>query len=278
MIYPSTVFDLLATPHVILCDVWGVVHNGIRPYAQAVQTLTEARQRGHVVVLISNSPRPKADFLRQMAQIGVNPECYDGVVTSGDVCRQLLLAKAHAPLFHLGPQRDKALLEGLNLHFVDEPHADVILCTGLFDDDHETVADYEGRLLLYAKRNALMICANPDLVVEKGDRLLPCAGALAKRYAELGGLVHHTGKPHLPIYEAALEMAGATSLPRLAIGDGMLTDVQGGLGAQAKVLLIAHGIHRHDVSDDGQSLNPAKVALLAERYGFAPHAVMMGLA
>lgn len=233
----------------LLCDVWGVVHNGLTAFAPACEALARFRRDHGPVVLITNAPRPASAVRRQLTEIGVEPSAYDDIVTSGDVTRQLLVAWGSARVFNVGPERDRRLYDGLQLQFVGEEEAEVISCTGLFDDDSETPEDYEDRLRRWAGRGLTMVCANPDIVVERGDKLIYCAGALARRYGELGGRTLIAGKPHEPIYQKAIErvssLAGRKldSSEILAIGDGLATDIAGAQGQGIDALFIAGGIH-----------------------------------
>ena len=232
---------------VILCDVWGVLHNGVSPFPDAGVALTKAREAGLTVVLITNSPRPFAGVKTQLDMIGVPQSAYDAIVTSGDVTRKLIAA-GPKKVFLLGPDRDLPLLEGLDVERTSEADAGVIVCTGFFDDETETPEDYTAMLSAFAARKVPMICANPDLVVERGERLIPCAGAMAAYYATMGGETRIAGKPHTPIYEAALAEAsnlrGSVDRARvMAIGDGMPTDVRGALDQGLDLLYVSGGIH-----------------------------------
>ncbi|MEP4032664.1 TIGR01459 family HAD-type hydrolase [Roseibium polysiphoniae] len=239
--------------HGILCDVWGVLHNGVSAFEQAHQALASFRQEaGGTVVLITNAPRPNAPIREQLAGFGVPLEAYDDIVTSGDVTRDLLHANAGAKLLHIGPERDLPLYDETGVVLASEEDAELISCTGLFDDENETPDDYRDRLSVLAKRGLTMICANPDIVVERGDRLIWCAGALARLYEDLGGTVSILGKPHAPIYKAAVErleaIRGGPVDPQkiLAVGDGLPTDIRGAVSQDLDVLFITGGIHAAD--------------------------------
>jgi HAD superfamily hydrolase (TIGR01459 family) len=240
----------------ILCDIWGVLHNGVASFAQASDALVSFRRRGGAVVLISNAPRPSAPIARQVLKLGVSPEAFDSVVTSGDVTIGLMQAQAGDQLLHIGPERDLSLLDavaeatGARPKLVSLEDAQYVLCTGLRNDETETLGDYEPELQAMATSDMIMICANPDIVIHRGDTLIYCAGALARRYEDLGGSVIYAGKPHAPIYDRALTVAeqvrGAPiDKPRvLAIGDGMRTDILGATRAGLDVLFVTGGIHR----------------------------------
>src|SRR5215831_9211700 len=195
---------------VVLCDVWGVVHNGVAAAAEAGDALTRFRERGGTVVLITNAPRPGEKVARlTLDRLGVPRAAYDGIVSSGDVTRALIAARAGARVFHIGPERDLPLFEGLDAPLAALEHADYAVCTGLNDDTVETPHDYRDLIARMRARSLPMICANPDVVVERGDKLVYCAGAIADPYAAAGGEVIYAGKPYRPIYEQALALADA---------------------------------------------------------------------
>jgi HAD superfamily hydrolase (TIGR01459 family) len=238
----------------ILCDVWGVVHNGERAFPEGCAALRRARGRGLAVVLITNSPRVRPGVEAQMAALGVPPGTYDGVVTSGDVTRDLI-REGPRRIFHLGPERDLALYDGLDVELVEEFEADGVVCTGFVDDTVETAEDYADLLRRLRARNLPFVCANPDIVVERGERLIWCAGALARDYAQLGGRTLIAGKPHRPIYLAALKMAadvtgsGIGERDVLAVGDGIMTDVKGAEQNGIDVLYVSAGIHAREYGE-----------------------------
>lgn len=245
--------DIASQYSAVLCDVWGVLHNGVTAMPGAHEALTAFRKEtGGKVVLITNAPRPAPEIRVQLARFGVTETAYDDIVTSGDVTQELLSAQVGKNLFHIGPERDLPLYDGMGLTFSDEANADVVSCTGLFDDETETPDDYRERLADLVKRNVTMICANPDIVVERGDRLIWCAGALARLYEDLGGSVAILGKPHAPIYQAAkrrletLNGAAVDPAKILAIGDGLPTDIRGAVSQDLDVLFITAGIHGAD--------------------------------
>jgi HAD superfamily hydrolase (TIGR01450 family) len=255
---------------VVLSDVWGVVHNGVSAYKEASVALEAARDRGLTVVLITNSPRVGWQVVEQLRHLGVPDSAYDRIVTSGDVTRSLI-AKGPKKVFLLGPNRDTPLLDGLGVERVGADEAESIVCTGFFDDETETPDDYSDMLAAFRARNVPLICANPDLVVERGHRMIPCAGAMAAAYARIGGETLVAGKPHEPIYEATIAAArdardarGEFPLERvLAIGDGMPTDVRGALDYGLDLLYISHGIHAREYMVEGKTDEAALGAFLA---------------
>ena len=243
------VSELAGRYPVWLCDIWGVLHNGVVSYPKAAAALVRFREAGGTVVLVTNAPRPHRIIGQQIADLGVPALAYDAIVTSGDVTRALIAAEAGRGLFHLGPERDRTLFEGLAARLVDAGTAEAVVCTGLFDDAIETPDDYREMLAGMRKRALPMICANPDIVAERGASVIYCAGALGAAYEVLGGKVAYAGKPKAPIYEAALaEAARLRSGPVLesqvlAIGDGLKTDILGARDFGLDALFVASAIH-----------------------------------
>src|SRR5204863_9893091 len=197
----SSIAELAPTPDAWIVDIWGVMHNGARAFAAAGEACRKFRAGGGIVMLLSNAPRPFSAVVGHMAALGVDPAAYDGGVTSGDATHGLVDAWGDRPILHIGPERDKGLFAGLEAVLVSAEEAQAIVCSGFYDDTRETPADYAVLFERLAARRLPMICANPDLVVERGDKLVYCAGALAAIYAEKGGEVVYAGKPYLPIYE-----------------------------------------------------------------------------
>ncbi len=239
-------------PHydALLCDVWGVVHDGRRPFADACAALARFRAERGPVVLITNSPRPSSEIPAQFRRIGVPEGLCDAIITSGDVTRAELARRAGQRVHKIGPERDTPIYAGLDLIESSIETADFISCTGLDDEYAETPDDYRGLLRAAAGRGLPMVCANPDLVVHVGDVLIPCAGALAAVHGEYGGEVVMAGKPYPPIYDLALrrlrEITDRDIPPArlLAIGDGVPTDIAGANAAGIDALFIADGVHR----------------------------------
>jgi HAD superfamily hydrolase (TIGR01459 family) len=232
-----------------LVDIWGVMHNGHRAFSGAVAATRAFRAQGGIVVLLSNSPRPSPSVADQLRNLGVPDDAYDATVTSGDLTRHELAKHNGARVFHLGPERDRPIFHGLDVALVEPEACELIVCSGLFDDETETPQDYAAPLRALAARNVPMICANPDHLVERGDRLVWCAGALAALYEKLGGQAIYAGKPHAPIYMLALETIEAlarrpvSKSEVLAIGDGVHTDIAGAAGVGIDSVFIASGLH-----------------------------------
>lgn len=236
-----------------LCDVWGVLHDGLLAFPSAIEACRAFRQGGGEIVLISNSPRPSAAVLDHLHSAGVPDDCFNAIITSGDVTRGFVETYSGKPLFHLGPERDNCLFDGLNVEFAPPDRATAIVCTGFFDEDSEAPEDYDAMLAGFAARGAPMICANPDLMVERGSKLLPCSGLLAERYAALGQKVIQAGKPYSPIYEAAMRKLSKPLPPSqlLAIGDGVNTDIKGAAAHGIDSIYIASRVNLGNAAEAG---------------------------
>jgi HAD superfamily hydrolase (TIGR01459 family) len=280
----SSLSDWSGRYDVIFSDVWGVVHNGVSPHAAAGAALTAFRQRGGIVILISNAPRPYWSVIEQLDQFGVVRTAYDGVVTSGDVTQELARAQPVSRCYHIGAARDEPLFRDLAVERVPLEEASFIICSGLRDDDTESAEDYRPELRAAVDRGLTMICANPDLVVERGHRLIACAGALAEIYGELGGKVIQAGKPHRPIYEATLSKAslvlGKTPAKNriLAIGDAIRTDVAGAHAFGIDCLFLSAGIHAVELHDEAGALDVGEIGPFLAAQAFQPTAMMRHLA
>lgn len=246
----------------LLCDVWGVLHNGVRAYPAAGDALVRFRARG-TVVLVTNSPRLSPGVASQLDGLGVPRAAYDAIVSSGDVVQRYLVASGFRRVYHIGPARDLPIYEGTQMEVVARAaEADVIVCVGPREDEVETAETYRNELAALVPLGIPFVCANPDTVVERGDRLITCAGALAAVFEELGGTALQFGKPHAPIYEAAWAHVppGATREPQLlVVGDGLGTDIAGAYRQHLDALFITDGIHALDVGAPGAP-DPAKVA------------------
>ena len=238
----------------ILCDVWGVIHNGRHAFEEACEALVRFRDQGGAVCLITNAPVPKAQAIRYFDPLGVPPEAFDDCVTSGDATRDVLGQRSGEVFWRMGAdegwEHDRFLYEGLDLQFGDERSSDAILCIGLEDHVNDHPDDYRDRLAEAADREMEMICANPDIRVRIGDQLVWCAGALAKVFEEEGGTVIYPGKPHQPIYGLALQRLadmGVEPAPTrtLCIGDSPATDMAGALQHGFDGLYVGTGLKEH---------------------------------
>lgn len=250
---------------VLLCDVWGVIHNGRESWAGPCEALTRFSAAGGTVVLISNSPRPMDGVIAQMDALGVPRSAWQAVVTSGDATRNELARRAPGPALVIGPERDDPLYDGTGIRrAAGVADAAFISLTGLDDDEVETPEDYRERLTPAAARDLEMICANPDRVAQRGDKLIYCGGAIADLYESLGGRVTMAGKPFGPIYELAIDAAealrgGPVDRSRiLCIGDGVVTDVMGANRQGLDCLFIAQGIHGDKARGADGALDPER--------------------
>ena len=268
---------------VLLSDVWGVVHNGLAAFPQACDALMKFRAERGPVILITNAPRAGDSVQRILDRLGVPRQAYDAIVSSGEVTRGIVESRLPQSVFHLGPDRDRSIFSGLDVSFAPVETADYVVCSGLFDDTVETPEDYRGLLGAMRGRSLFMVCANPDIVVERGDELLYCAGALADAYADLGGAVLYCGKPYAPIYEAALGRAAAfrrgepPALRRvLAIGDSVRTDLKGAASFGVDCLFVISGIHAEEFGGrEASGLSMLKTTFADA--GAAPKAIMRTL-
>jgi len=267
--------DLVSDVDVLLSDIWGVVHNGLVAFPEASAALHTFRARGGTVVLITNAPRPADSVQRQLRKLGVADDAYDAIVSSGDLTRRFVAEHPGQAMFWLGPERDNSIYRGLDPVFAPLPAADYIVCTGPFDDETETPEDYRDMMEQARARNLPLVCANPDIVVERGDRLIYCAGAIAELYREMGGKVIFYGKPHRPIYERAMTIAqerrGAATPPGrvLAIGDSVRTDLAGAHGFGIDCLFVTRGIH----ADEFHGVDALDDTAINELFGQPPLAL-----
>ena len=277
-------FEPLARAYdVLFCDVWGVLHNGVAAFPAACEALMRFRANGGIVILITNAPRAGDAVARILDRLNVPREAYDAIVSSGEVTRAIVAARRGDTVFHLGPQRDLSIFAGLDVAFAPLERADYTVCSGLFDDTTETPESYRGTLAVMRARSLFMVCANPDIVVERGDTLVYCAGALADAYAALGGEVLYCGKPYAPIYEVALATAASLRGGRtperkrvLAIGDSVRTDLSGAKTFGLDYMFVTSGIHAEDYgSRDAPDLAALNEVFAAA--GVVPKAVMRGL-
>jgi HAD superfamily hydrolase (TIGR01459 family) len=269
---------------VVLSDVWGVVHNGVAATPEACDALARFRAAGGTVVLITNAPRP-GDVVARLTldRLGVPRAAYDGIVSSGDVTHALIAARAGERVLHIGPERDLPIFSGLDAPIAPLEDADYAVCSGLADDTVETPQDYRGLIERMRARALPMICANPDVVVERGDKLVYCAGAIADLYAAIGGEVIYAGKPYRPIYDQAMAIArAARGKPVehhrvLAIGDSVRTDLKGAAAFDLDCLFVTAGIHAEELGGRDSPDTAALAGMFAEAE-VVPKAVMRRLA
>lgn len=256
----------------LLCDAWGVIHNGVHLFDDVADALVQFRRTRGPVIILTNAPRPSAIIPKQLDRLGLPREAYDGVVTSGDTIRTEIKKRLPARFFRLGPEKDDPLFDSLDMDFAPFEEAEAIICTGMIHDTIETPEDYRTMLAEAAARDMEMVCANPDIKVRWGDRVIWCAGALAQLYEQLGGRVAHGGKPHRPIYDLAFDtiaglQPGLTRSRILCIGDGLQTDILGANRNGFDVVYVfgAGGIHEgaRDETTVAQLLNSQDVTARA---------------
>jgi HAD superfamily hydrolase (TIGR01459 family) len=275
--------DVLAAYPVIISDVWGVVHDGLVAHEPACDALHKARERGACVVLLSNFPGSSARAAQVLDQKGVPREAWDGLVTSGDITRRRLIESGVRRVFHIGSHGDDEIYEGLGIELVGEAEAEMAVATELRDYHSETPEEYRPLLARLAARGLPFLCGNPDFVVHVGEDLLPCAGALALIYEELGGVAFWAGKPHRPAFEAALAEASrlrgrplAQKERVLMIGDTLRTDLAGAAACGLDALFVVGGVHRGETMPGGV-MDEARIRALCREAGLAPVAATPAL-
>jgi HAD superfamily hydrolase (TIGR01459 family) len=246
----------------LLCDVWGVLADGRRAHQRAVEALRLFRASSGPVILLSNAPRPSESLKLQLSEFGVPFDCFDAAVTSGDLAREYLAglsADRKISLFHIGPPRDMPVFEGLTVDLVGVEKADLVLCTGLYDDTRESPSDYKEILTVIRSKNLEMLCANPDIETMRGDVRVYCAGAIARCYSELNGRVRYVGKPFAAIYKAAIDVANEFAISKvlnpLVVGDNLMTDISGASGVGYKALFVSGGVHHNEKSEGGLQMS-----------------------
>ena len=282
--------DIAPRYDAVFCDLWGCLHNGQRPFPAAVAALQSFRAGGGTVVLLTNAPRPKGSVVAQLDRMGVPRDAWDEVVTSGDAAQFGLVSGAVGrKVFFIGADKDEPFFSDFApdvaafaasqppVQRVPLAEAEGVVCTGLRDDLTETPDDYRAELLLARTMGLPMLCANPDIVVDWGDKRLWCAGALAQAYTEMGGRALFFGKPHPPIYDLARRRLSALrdGDPQiLCIGDGIATDVQGGMGEGLDTLFITGGLEAESFGPDAANPDPSLLDdWLAARQMSATHAM-----
>ncbi len=250
---------------VLLCDIWGVLHNGLQRYPKAVEALVTYRQSGGKVALVTNAPRPRGPIIQMLDRLQVVRDAYDVIVSSGDVTRTLIRQHEGGTVHNVGPEHDLPLYDGINVTRGDAADATAVVVTDLDDRTHEKLSDYDERLQFWLSRDLPLICANPDKVVEIGDQMIICGGSLAERYEQMGGTVLMAGKPYAPIYEEALRLLG-TDAPRdrmLAIGDAVHTDAHGAAGQGVHFLFITGSVHAAEIEAAGEGADELVTRLIA---------------
>jgi HAD superfamily hydrolase (TIGR01459 family) len=249
----------------LILDLWGVIHNGLAAYPAVPDCLTHMRAAGMQILFLSNAPRRSKEVVKRLTELGIPPDAYDHIVTSGDLVREALSTRDdpfYAALgrdyYRLGPERDWGLMEDMDYHAAAFEDASFVVNTGLFEDDTETVADYEAFVVAALGRTLPMVCVNPDHWVMRGERLLPCAGALAEVYERRGGPTSYRGKPYAAAYDACFNAFGDIKRDRvLAIGDSLRTDIAGAQAAGIDAVFVTSGIHAASLGAESGGLKAA---------------------
>ncbi len=263
----SSLADIADRYDAVLCDLWGCYHDGVTPHKAAIAGLRQFRARGGVVSLLTNAPRPDFSTARQLKSMGAPSDTHDLIVTSGDATIEgMRTGNFGTKCHHIGPLRDEDLFAEFEIERIPLPEADFILCSGLDDDTTEGPEDYDVRISEGIARGLPMVCANPDVIVDRGDTRLYCAGAIAERYAAAGGEVHLFGKPHAPIYDLAISqitLQTGKDIPKariLVIGDGPATDIRGGMEHGYDSLFVAGGLAAEQLLDATGQIRPDSLA------------------
>ncbi|KAF0119419.1 MAG: HAD family sugar phosphatase [Rhodospirillaceae bacterium] len=285
-------FDVVAIPGLsvvaehydaFILDLWGVIHDGAVAYPHAAATLKRLKEAGKRTILLSNAPRRTRNLIDGMQRMGLSRFLYDDILSSGEAINVAMRSRGdpfYADLgqrcWHLGPERDRSVFEGLDVALVASPEeATFVVNTGPWEF-HETVADYEMRLLRCRHRDLPMVCANPDHVVIREGRRVMCAGALAARYEALGGRVSSRGKPDPAIYDLCLERLGGPDRKRvLAVGDALETDIAGASAAGLDAVFVTCGVHGAELGTGyNEPADPARIAALLARHHLRCRAVL----
>ena len=253
--------EISADYDAMFCDLWGCLHNGKKSFKPALAMLKKFKRNGGIVILITNAPRPEFSVKSQIEQMGITTDCYDEIVTSGDAAQESLFSGDFGTnIFHIGPHRDLSFFQlqpsqnnySSSINLVNFEDAESIVCTGLFNEMKESPADYQELLSKSKIRDLKLLCVNPDLSVDFGDKRLWCAGSIAKAYTDSGGKSVYFGKPHKPIYEIAFKKLKALNQQIekdriICIGDGISTDILGGNTNGMDTLFVCSGLARFEL-------------------------------
>lgn len=285
----ETLDEIAMNYDAVFCDLWGCLHNGKRAYPEAVAALERFRDGGGTVVLLTNSPRPSEHVVTQLDELSVPRDLYQAVTSSGDAAVDALASGAFgSKVYHLGPKRDEPFFaavseddfyRGTDVERVPLDEAESIVCTGLFDDETETPEDYRETILYGVTKGLKMLVANPDIIVDRGDKRIYCAGAIGQAYAEAGGNAQAFGKPHAPIYALArrkLEKLREETVENdriLCIGDGIATDIAGGVGEGMDTLFVTGGLAAEETGTQNQP-DPLRLKTYLNGHRLSPTAAI----
>jgi len=237
-------------------DLWGVIHNGIKLFSNAIEVLKNLKIHNKKVILISNAPRTHETVKKFLKNLNFDLKLIDSLVTSGDVTKKYIQDNQDKKFCHLGPPKDNDLFQGI-ANLVDQKDVfDEIICTGLIDEIGQNISDYQRLFENWIGNKKIFICANPDEVVSRGDKIEFCAGALAKYYKKLGGKVKYFGKPYEAIYDFAYKQSQSqfdiviNKNKILAVGDNLKTDINGAQNFGIHSILILNGIYKDFFRDN----------------------------
>lgn len=243
---------------VILCDLWGCLHNGVTAFKSAAELLREWRAQGCFVILVTNAPRPSSFAEKQLHRLGIPTESYDTIVSSGDIgIRALQTSPEKGFYFFIGSEVDREIYQSNGFCFSDASDVRAVLCTGFDEKIGQDLRDYEAQFREFSKNSLEMYCLNPDRIVHRGGQEEICAGTLARRYESFGGKVHYFGKPYKNVYNRCFELyqdrfdKKIDQKAILAIGDSLLTDFQGALSLEIDFLFVRSGIEAKVIQDVG---------------------------
>ncbi len=266
-----------------IVDLWGVMHDGVHAFPAAIDCLERLRAAGKRIVILSNAPRRVSAILARNEELGLSPALSHAVMSSGEDAWRHLAQRPDdwyralgSRCYHLGPERDFNMREGLDYAFVDDlAEADFVLTTGSLGSEDQ-VGDYEGFLRAAAGHRLPMICANPDLEVMRGEHREICAGAIAARYQEIGAKVRYHGKPHIGIYDACFDVLGEVPPARIAaVGDSLRTDIAGANAVGIDGIFVMSGLQARDLDvDDKGYATPERLAAQCAAEGYMPAAAL----
>ena len=259
-----------------ILDLWGCLHDGVAIYPAALDALRRLKAAGKRAIILSNAPRRAHEVVARIAEMGIAPDLYDGLYTSGEeTWRELSQNEIDAlkgrgrRLYPIMAERDHAMLDGIEFTLVDDPaQADFMLVTGT-ETGKEELASFDSLLAPAAARNVPLVCANPDLVVHRGGVEEICAGSIAQRYEMLGGPVVWFGKPYPAVYRRILAECALAPSRLLCVGDALRTDVAGGAGIGAATLFTVGGIHHQELLVNNQ-IDLARLEALCRKLGATP--------
>ena len=231
----------------VICDIWGVIHNGQELFSSSVDCLHDLKNKGYPIILVSNAPRPGEEIKLMLEKMGLEKNCYDKIITSGDLTQKILNdGSLGQNCYHIGPDRDLKIFDGVGVNRVSFDESDFIFITGLFNDEEEDENTYLPLLKKSKKRKLKLLCANPDIWVQRGSDLIPCAGAISKKYESIGGEVINIGKPFQPIFDEAMKninnLGKGKFSSTIVIGDGIDTDIKGANDYKLDSLLTLGGL------------------------------------